>query len=321
MPSSPSRAASHRPSSQRCMAGLAIRSSFIFSTRAPMTGSKRRSQARMSSPFSARTRSGWSGFVAISCSSRSSPSISLVATVSSSPVQRRIEPARSWTIWRMRWSLSASALPAQPIAASSSGLCRPSAIDVLSSRPAIGATCVSRMRAATAPLTMPPSRCGSSASSICATSLDAPARKRPPAASAGSVSQRAIAPATSSARMRRAITLVMRKCSRRNWASWSPIRSLFLGTIAVCGMGRPSGWRNSAVTANQSAMPPTIPASANARTKPQKTSAPGWRSTNARLTRNSAAMARSSPVAISRMRVSPGGGRSTALRRVKAVMP
>ena len=30
--------------------------------------------------------------------------------------------------------------------------------------------------------------------------------------------------------------------------------------IAVCGIGSPSGWRNSAVTANQSAMPPTNPA-------------------------------------------------------------
>ena len=35
---------------------------------------------------------------------------------------------------------------------------------------------------------------------------------------------------------------------------------------AVWGMGRPSGWRNSAVTANQSARPPTIAASAVART-------------------------------------------------------
>jgi hypothetical protein len=36
----------------------------------------------------------------------------------------------------------------------------------------------------------------------------------------------------------------------------------------VCGMGSPSGWRKSAVTANQSAMPPTIAASDAARTKP-----------------------------------------------------
>jgi hypothetical protein len=34
--------------------------------------------------------------------------------------------------------------------------------------------------------------------------------------------------------------------------------------IAVCGIGMPSGWRNSAVTANQSARPPTIDASAAA---------------------------------------------------------
>ena len=33
------------------------------------------------------------------------------------------------------------------------------------------------------------------------------------------------------------------------------MRSLFDGMIAVCGIGRPSGWRNSAVTANQSASP------------------------------------------------------------------
>ena len=31
------------------------------------------------------------------------------------------------------------------------------------------------------------------------------------------------------------------------------MRSLLLGMIAVCGIGRPSGWRNSATTANQSA--------------------------------------------------------------------
>ena len=41
-------------------------------------------------------------------------------------------------------------------------------------------------------------------------------------------------------------------------ANWS-FRST---TMAVCGMGRPSGWRNSAVTANQSASPPTIEAAA-----------------------------------------------------------
>ena len=36
--------------------------------------------------------------------------------------------------------------------------------------------------------------------------------------------------------------------------------------IAVCGIGSPSGCRNSAVTANQSASAPTIEASAVART-------------------------------------------------------
>ncbi len=46
------------------------------------------------------------------------------------------------------------------------------------------------------------------------------------------------------------------------------MRSLLRGMIAVCGIGSPSGWRNSAVTANQSARPPTMAASAKERTKP-----------------------------------------------------
>jgi len=37
---------------------------------------------------------------------------------------------------------------------------------------------------------------------------------------------------------------------------------------AVCGIGKPSGRRKSAVTANQSASPPTMPASAIARIQP-----------------------------------------------------
>ena len=38
-----------------------------------------------------------------------------------------------------------------------------------------------------------------------------------------------------------------------------PSRAFCAGMMAVCGIGMPSGWRNSAVTANQSAMPPTKP--------------------------------------------------------------
>ena len=41
-----------------------------------------------------------------------------------------------------------------------------------------------------------------------------------------------------------------------------PISFLRFGMIAVCGIGSPSGCRNSAVTANQSASAPTIAASA-----------------------------------------------------------
>ena len=46
----------------------------------------------------------------------------------------------------------------------------------------------------------------------------------------------------------------------------SPILALLRGMIPVCGMGSPRGRRNSAVTANQSAQAPAMPASAKART-------------------------------------------------------
>ena len=42
------------------------------------------------------------------------------------------------------------------------------------------------------------------------------------------------------------------------------MRSLLRGMIAVCGIGRLSGRRNSATTANQSASAPTIAASLKA---------------------------------------------------------
>ena len=46
----------------------------------------------------------------------------------------------------------------------------------------------------------------------------------------------------------------------------APNWSLRSTTMAVCGIGSPSGWRKSAVTANQSASPPTIDAAAVAST-------------------------------------------------------
>ncbi len=53
--------------------------------------------------------------------------------------------------------------------------------------------------------------------------------------------------------------------------------SFFLGIRAVCGIGNPRGCRNNAVTANQSAMAPTIEASAPALTNPQTPSLPNVR--------------------------------------------
>ena len=57
-----------------------------------------------------------------------------------------------------------------------------------------------------------------------------------------------------------------RKLVATNSDSDEPMASLRFGMIAVCGIGSPSGRLNSAVTANQSASAPTMPASAIART-------------------------------------------------------
>ncbi len=56
-------------------------------------------------------------------------------------------------------------------------------------------------------------------------------------------------------------------CPATNRPSARPSRAFCCGMIAVCGIGRPSGCRNSAVTANQSAIPPTNPALALACTR------------------------------------------------------
>ena len=78
----------------------------------------------------------------------------------------------------------------------------------------------------------------------------------------GSASQRATRSPTLAARTRSATASPVRKLDWMNSPSVSPNCSLRSVMIAVCGIGTPSGWRNSATTANQSASPPTIDASA-----------------------------------------------------------
>src|SRR5213592_2246359 len=62
--------------------------------------------------------------------------------------------------------------------------------------------------------------------------------------------------------------------------------------MAVCGIVSPSGCRNSAVTANQSASPPTSDASAVARTYPSQ----GYWPSNALAPANTEAASARSPV-------------------------
>src|SRR5450759_1157029 len=63
--------------------------------------------------------------------------------------------------------------------------------------------------------------------------------------------------------------------------------------IAVCGIGKPNGLRNSATTAYQSASPPIVAASANAATKPNT----GWTCSNVFAVTNTASVPASTRVA------------------------
>ena len=88
-----------------------------------------------------------------------------------------------------------------------------------------------------------------------------------------------------------------RKLSRTNSARLSAMRCLPCGMSAVCGIGSPSGWRNSATTANQSARPPMAAASQKALSQAQGPWAP-----ITRLTASPASEASRQPSATSFMR-------------------
>ena len=72
-----------------------------------------------------------------------------------------------------------------------------------------------------------------------------------------------------------------RKFSPTNSWRLRPSISLRRGISAVCGIGSPIGCLNSAVTANQSAIAPTMEASAAALTKPSQ---PSWSSVTTKTT-------------------------------------
>ncbi len=161
-----------------------------------------------------------------------------------------------------------------------------------STLPSSGARCIERTRwARLRSITS----CTSSSRSICAAELIAvggAARDRPRVGGLGeplgdfAPDLRASACGARSRRARGSCAARTRRaCGRRD---------LFVaGTIAVCGIGMPSGWRKSAVTANQSARPPTIAASIVARTMPSH----GHRGSSARVTTKTTVAATSSSVA------------------------
>ena len=111
-------------------------------------------------------------------------------------------------------------------------------------------------------------------------------------AASGSDRKRATMPGRSSLVSTRDTSSDVKTCPAMKRPSERPSRAFCVGMIAVCGIGRPSGWRNRAVTANQSAMPPTNPALAAACRN--SAHGPGGR---AKVPSIRAAMPSSSPVA------------------------
>src|SRR3954470_3754572 len=103
---------------------------------------------------------------------------------------------------------------------------------------------------------------------------------------------------TPAAPMRSRMIASCRKFSPTNSSSPRPSSSFLRGISAVCGTGSPSGCLNRAVTANQSAIAPTIDASAPALTKPRNPP-------RSRVTTYTTAASTSSPVATVRIRRSP----------------
>src|SRR5262245_18544684 len=86
--------------------------------------------------------------------------------------------------------------------------------------------------------------------------------------------------------------------------------SQYNGINAVCGIGSPSGRRKSAVTANQSASPPTSPASAIARIHPpHHVARNGYEATASAAATHNAISAR--------RRLEPRRGASPPLRRTE----
>ena len=149
---------------------------------------------------------------------------------------------------------------------STTGSVRPSSMSCSNSRPAGGAHSGCASLSINIVLITASASFGSSARTIFA--VNRPASLDTFSAFSGCDSHSPARSGIPAARTFWVINSALRKFSPTKPLNDSPIWSFLFRTIAVCGIGSPSGLRNSAVTANQSAKPPIIPASAAARTNP-----------------------------------------------------
>jgi hypothetical protein len=129
-------------------------------------------------------------------------------------------------------------------------------------RASSGEMSVSRSRLSAKPATE--SRSSSSRSTLATPPIATLTSSASREACCGSASHSPNRRGTSAAPTRSLMISVVRKYCWTKPASPAPIWSFLFGMIAVCGIGMRSGCRNSAVTANQSASPPTMDASAAA---------------------------------------------------------
>ena len=191
--------------------------------------------------------------------------------------------------------LSSNAWAARLSRASSSSWCRLSLVTSASTLPRKGATCVAWSRATALSWISSRNSSSGSASIVLATPVTSCLARRP--LFSGLAVHRAARSERRSARSSAATTSRTRKCFCTKLPRMRPMRSFWVATIAVWGIGSPRGRRNRAVTANQSASPPTSDASAVARTKPSH----GWTPSRKRAPMKTMPASTSRPVARRRM--------------------
>ncbi len=299
---SPRRRAFQRSTLEASTCGWSSKRSFSFSVRACVSGSCSRSWASCRSIESRAWRAWCCGSRRMSTSHSTSSRCARRVTASLSRGGAH-HGARSSRTSANVSGFSTSHEATSSTARSTRPWCRSSRTTSVSRPPRSGEIGSSRNRGTSASCTNP-ATCWSVTFPSAMETISAPSSTTRRALT-GSLSHRPTRSEMVAAATRSRMIPSWRKFSPTN--SWSPrpSSSLRFGISAVCGIGSPSGCLNRAVTANQSAIAPTIEASAPAFTNPSQPSCP-------RVATYTTAASTSRPTAIVRIFRSPSRRASSA---------